>query len=151
MKATCEVVVERELLLTAISANSTPIALLAPDQVEIGTGSFGITVSTASIACELQAVGDWDRLVLAQRYMMEALLSRNSRPTVKLLFVGNVLFVDQQPVAAEDLGPVTPFGARRPSRVPGPPRQGSLALPEPGARLRSARPQLPARGLPLFT
>ena len=151
MKATCEVVVERDLLLAALTADCAPIVLLGPDEVEIGAGLGGITLATASIECELQAVGAWDRLVLANRNIMEALLSRTTRATVKLLFVGSEFFIDQLPVPADDLGPMVPFGARRPGRSNGPARQGSLALPAPLSRMRSARTQLPARGLPLFT
>jgi hypothetical protein len=124
---------------------------MGPDEVEIGACERGIMVVTASVVSELEAVGAWDYRILTSRHLIEQLLARTSRPTVKLLFVGLQLFIDRLPVSAADLAPDEGFSSQRPRRSVGRPHQRSLPLPEPAKlRARAVRPQVFTEGLPLF-
>lgn len=152
MKATCEIVVEREMLLAALTANDGVLTLLGPDDLEICPGEAGIAFRTASVDCELEAAGAWDHLIITQRGMIVDLLERTSNPTVKLLFVGIRLFVDRLPVPAETLDSVDGFNSQRARRThTRTAYQRELRLSEPaGIRLRSSRRQASPSGLPLF-
>ncbi len=152
MKATCEVVVERQALLTAVAFDGKANELMYPDDVEIGPCGRGLWIETASLDAELEAVGVWSNLVLSSRCLIEEVLQRTSRATVTLIFYGNTLFIDRINLPAEDLGAEEPFHSQRSRR----PRRGRkehqpLLFPlESADRVRCAGPQLPATGLPLF-
>jgi len=108
---------------------------------------------TASVRAVLPAAGAWDHLIRTSRWLLEELLERADRPTVKLLFVGQELFVDRLPIVAANLGAKEPFNSHR-RRTAGTSNRWSFHLPEPGetkpGETKPSVGQIPARRWPLF-
>lgn len=151
MRASCEVVVERQSLLTAITATGPARRLIDPDLLMIAPAGPGISIWTAVLDADFEAEGRWSYMVLVSRERVAAILTKVDQPTVKLTHAGPYLQIDRTMLPVIDSTPGRSFNARR-SRYPRPMHQASLFPPiaVEGA-LKPKRRQLTTRGLPLFS
>jgi len=148
MRASCEVVVERQPLLAAVTATGSVRRLMDPDLLMIAPAAPGISVWTAVLDADLEAEGSWSYRVSVSRERVAALLGRSSGATVKLTYAGTYLQIDKTLIAILDASPWGSFQSRR--RL-GQLHQTSL-FPVIGVDgpLKPKRRQLATRGLPLF-
>jgi hypothetical protein len=151
MKASCEVVIERDALLTALTSEGPVRHLVDPDFLLVAPGPIGITVWTAALNADLQAAGAWNHMIVVSRSSVVAILSRNKHPTIRLTFAGATLVIDRTLITVDDAEPARSFSSRR-SQQSRPIQQRTLfPMVSVENALRARCPQLPARGLPLFT
>ena len=151
MRASCEVVVERQPLLAAITATGPARRLMDPDLLMIAPAAPGISIWTAILDADLEAEGRWSHMVLVSLERVAAILSKVDQATVKLTYAGAYLQVDKTMLPVIDATPWNSFQSRR-GRYPRPMHQTSLfpvvAVDGP---LKPKRKQLATRGLPLFS
>ncbi|MBX7199050.1 MAG: hypothetical protein K1X51_06695 [Rhodospirillaceae bacterium] len=95
MKSSCELIVDRRELLTAIATDGPATRPMKPDDAVIAPHHSGILIFTASLTTELKVVGRWDRLLLIGRDSLQRLLSRSTRATTQLVLINNHLQVDR--------------------------------------------------------
>jgi hypothetical protein len=150
MRASCEVVVERQPLLAAVTAKGPARRLMDPDLLVIAPAAPGISVWTAVLDADLEAEGTWSYKVLVSRERVAALLGRSSGATVKLTYAGTYLQIDKTLITIIDASPWGSFQSRR-GRHPQPTLQTSLfPVTVANGPLKPKRRQLATRGLPLF-
>jgi hypothetical protein len=151
MRASCEVVVERQALLAAITAEGPARRLMDPDLLMIAPAGPGISIWTAVLDADLQAEGTWSYMVLVSRERVAAILGRLPGATVKLTYAGAYLQVDRTMIAVIDASPWRSFHSRK-GRYPRPMNQTSLfPVVAVEGTLKPKRGQLATRGLPLFS
>ena len=81
MRASCEVVVERQSLLAAITAKGPVRRLMDPDLLMIAPAAPGISVWTAILDADLEADGHWAYMVLISRERVAAKHASGSATT----------------------------------------------------------------------
>ncbi len=149
MYASCEVILERQALLTTLNAEGPPQHLLDPDFLLIAPALGGVCLWTAAMNAELLAAGAWDHLIVVSRSRVAAILARGQQSTVRLTFAGRTLVVDRTMIDVADAERSISVRLQLPP-YPRSVRQRELFPMAAEGRSKSRRPQLPARGLPLF-
>jgi hypothetical protein len=151
MRASCEVVIERQPLLVAITAGGPARRLMDPDLLMIAPATSGISIWTAVLDADFEAEGRWSYMVLVSRERVAAILAKVDQPSVKLTHAGPYLQIDRTMLPVIDSTPWRSFNARR-GRYPRPMHQTSLFPPVAvDGALKPKRTQLTTRGLPLFS
>ncbi|MGE3477029.1 MAG: hypothetical protein AB7H70_14605 [Rhodospirillaceae bacterium] len=113
MRPSCEVVVERQPLLAAITTEGPARRLMDPDLLMIAPAALGISLWTAVLDADLEAEGRWSQMVLVSRERVAAVLSKVAKATVKLTYTGGYLQVDKTMLAIIDATPWNSFQSRR--------------------------------------
>jgi len=148
--ASCEVIIERQALLTALTADGPVQRLMDPDSLVMAPARRGICVWTAVLAADFAVSGRWNRVIAVSLSQVISLLSKRSAPAVCLTFAGRTLSVDHTMISVKksELWRSIATGTAKRLR---PARQQELFAFGTRDKLHACGPQLPARGLPLFS
>ncbi|MEQ1936067.1 MAG: hypothetical protein ABL962_19610 [Fimbriimonadaceae bacterium] len=85
MRASCEVVVERQPLLAAVTTDGLARRLMDPDMLVIAPAAPGISVWTAVLDADLEAEGSWSYMVRVSRERVARAAATSETGTLKML------------------------------------------------------------------
>ena len=149
MRLHCDMIIERQALLTALTADGPVQRLVDPDFLMMAPAGRGIGVWTAVLEADFTVRGWWDQAIIVSRSGVIALLTRNTAPTACLTFAGNTLCVDRTMIRVikSEYSRAITTNTLKPVRAK---RQHELFPVGAPSKLRPRRSQLTVNGLPLF-